>query len=41
LRIDEKEMLDDAYTFFSPRLQKIPYPTLKGIKFRLFSFSSG
>jgi NitT/TauT family transport system substrate-binding protein len=35
LRVDEKEMLDDAYTFFSPRLQKIPYPTLKGIKFIL------
>ena len=35
LRVDEKEMLDDAYAFFSPRLQKIPYPTLKGIKFIL------
>jgi len=35
LRVDEKEMLADAYDFFSPRLQKIPYPTLKGIKFIL------
>src|SRR5215471_1613109 len=35
LRIDEKEMLDDAYEFFSQRLEKVPYPTLKGIKFVL------
>ena len=35
LRIDEKEILDDAYTFFSEKLEKIPYPTLKGIKFIL------
>src|SRR6266481_1794521 len=37
LRVDEKEMLDDAYDFYSPRVQKIPYPTLKGIKFILDS----
>ena len=35
LRMDEKEMLDDAYTFYSQRVQRIPYPTLKGIKFIL------
>ena len=35
LRVDEKEMLDDAYDFYSPRVQKIPYPTVKGIKFIL------
>ena len=35
LRVDEKELLDDAYAFYSQRLQKIPYPTLKGIKFIL------
>jgi ABC-type nitrate/sulfonate/bicarbonate transport system substrate-binding protein len=35
LRVDEKELLDDAYFFYSERLQKIPYPTLKGIKFIL------
>jgi NitT/TauT family transport system substrate-binding protein len=35
LRVDEKELLDDAYAFYSARLQKIPYPTLKGIKFIL------
>jgi NitT/TauT family transport system substrate-binding protein len=35
LRVDDKEILDDAYTFYSQRLQKIPYPTLKGIKFIL------
>src|SRR5215813_13927812 len=35
LRVDQKEMLEDAYAFFSPRLQKIPYPTFKGIKFIL------
>jgi NitT/TauT family transport system substrate-binding protein len=35
LRVDEKEMLADAYDFYAPRLQKIPYPTLKGIKFIL------
>src|SRR5215470_11328851 len=33
LRIDDKEILDDAYTFYSEKLEKIPYPTLKGIKF--------
>jgi NitT/TauT family transport system substrate-binding protein len=33
LRVDEKELLDDAYAFYSKRFQKIPYPTLKGIKF--------
>src|SRR5262252_7225281 len=35
LRIDEKEFLEDAYDFYSPRVQKIPYPTLKGIQFIL------
>ncbi len=35
LRVDEKELLDDAYAFYSERLQKIPYPTLKGIQFIL------
>jgi NitT/TauT family transport system substrate-binding protein len=35
LRIDEKDFLEDAYAFYSPRVQKIPYPTLKGIKFIL------
>jgi NitT/TauT family transport system substrate-binding protein len=35
LRVDEKELLDDAYAFYSERLQKVPYPTLKGIKFIL------
>ena len=35
LRVDDKEILDDAYTFYSQRLQKIPYPTMKGIKFIL------
>ena len=33
LRIDDKDILDDAYTFYSEKLEKIPYPTLKGIKF--------
>jgi NitT/TauT family transport system substrate-binding protein len=33
LRINDKEILDDAYAFYSERLEKIPYPTLKGIKF--------
>ena len=28
-------MLDYAYVFYSERLQKIPYPTIKGIKFIL------
>jgi len=27
--------LADAYDFYSPRVQKIPYPTLKGIQFIL------
>ena len=35
LRVNEKEMLDDAYDFYAPRVQKIPYPTIKGIKFIL------
>jgi ABC-type nitrate/sulfonate/bicarbonate transport system substrate-binding protein len=33
LRIDNKDILDDAYTFYSEKLEKIPYPTLKEIKF--------
>jgi len=35
LRIDETDFLADAYDFYSPRVQKIPYPTLKGIQFIL------
>ena len=39
LRVDEKEVLEDTYSFYSQRLQKIPYPTLKGIKFILDSMA--
>jgi NitT/TauT family transport system substrate-binding protein len=39
LRVDDKEMLDDTYGFYSARVQKIPYPTLKGIKFILDSIA--
>ena len=35
LRVNEKDLLDDAYDFYAPRVQKIPHPTLKGIKFIL------
>ena len=35
LRLEDKELLDDAYTFYAERLEKIPYPTIKGIKFIL------
>ncbi len=35
LRLEDKELLDDAYAFYSERLEKIPYPTIKGIKFIL------
>src|SRR5262249_56671632 len=35
LRIDEKDCWADAYDFYSPRVQKIPYPTLEGIQFIL------
>ena len=35
LRMNEKELLDDAYAYYSERLEKIPNPTLKGIKFIL------
>ena len=35
LRLEDKELLDDAYSFYSERLEKIPYPTIKGIKFIL------
>jgi hypothetical protein len=35
LRMDDKELLEDAYTIYSQRVQKIPYPTLKGIQFIL------
>ena len=35
LRMNDKELLDEAYKFYSERLEKIPYPTLKGIKFIL------
>ena len=39
LRVDDKEMLDDTYGFYSARVQKIPYPTMKGIKFILDSLA--
>ena len=29
LRMDDKELLDEAYVFYSKRLEKIPYPQLK------------
>jgi hypothetical protein len=35
LRVEDREILDDAYTFYAQRLQKIPTPTVKGIKFIL------
>jgi hypothetical protein len=35
LRTDEKDLLEDAYTAYSQRVQKIPFPTLKGIQFIL------
>jgi NitT/TauT family transport system substrate-binding protein len=35
LRVEDKEILDDAYSFYAQRLQKIPLPTVKGIKFIL------
>lgn len=35
LRMDDKDLLDDAYGFYAERLEKIPYPTIKGIKFIL------
>jgi NitT/TauT family transport system substrate-binding protein len=35
LRVEEKDLLEDAYAAYSPRVQKIPYPTLKGIQFIL------
>ena len=35
LRLEDKELLGDAYTFYSERLEKIPYPTIKGRKFIL------
>jgi ABC-type nitrate/sulfonate/bicarbonate transport systems, periplasmic components len=35
MRVNEKDLLDNAYDFYAPRVQKIPYPTLKGIKFIL------
>ena len=35
MRVNEKDLLDDAYEFYAPRVQKIPYPTFKGIKFIL------
>ena len=39
LRVDEKEVLNETYDFYSQRVQKIPYPTLKGIKFILDSIA--
>jgi|SRR5215467_11604782 len=41
LRIDDKDVLDDAYTFYSEKLEKIPYPTLKGIKFIIDEMADG
>jgi len=38
LRLEDKELLGDAYTFYSERLEKIPYPTIKGIKFILMTW---
>jgi NitT/TauT family transport system substrate-binding protein len=35
LRMSEKDLLEDAYTVYSQRVQKIPFPTLKGIQFIL------
>ncbi|HWP23305.1 MAG TPA: ABC transporter substrate-binding protein [Candidatus Binatia bacterium] len=35
LRVEDQAMLDDTYEFYSARVQKIPYPTIKGIKFIL------
>jgi ABC-type nitrate/sulfonate/bicarbonate transport system substrate-binding protein len=35
LRLDDKELLDDAYAFYSERLEQFPHPTIKGIKFIL------
>jgi hypothetical protein len=35
MRVEEKEFLDEAYEFYSTRVQRIPYPTVKGIKFIL------
>ncbi len=35
LRVNDKEMLEDTYGFYTARVQKIPYPTIKGIKFIL------
>jgi NitT/TauT family transport system substrate-binding protein len=35
LRLEDRELLDDAYNFYAARLEKIPYPTIKGIKFIL------
>jgi NitT/TauT family transport system substrate-binding protein len=35
LRIEEKDLLEDAYAAYSRRVQKIPFPTLKGIQFIL------
>ena len=35
LRVNEKEVLDESYEFYLQRFEKIPYPTLKGIKFIL------
>jgi hypothetical protein len=32
-------MLEDAYAFYSQRVQRIPYPTPKGIKFILDSMA--
>ena len=39
LRLDDKELLDEAYTFYSERLERVPYPTIKGIKFILDEMS--
>jgi hypothetical protein len=39
LRVNEKEILDESYEFYLQRFEKIPYPTLKGIKFVLDSMA--
>src|SRR5262249_34829921 len=33
LRIDDKDILDDAYMFYKKKLKKIPSQTIKAIKF--------
>jgi NitT/TauT family transport system substrate-binding protein len=35
LRMDDRELLDEAYAFYAERLEKTPHPTIKGIRFIL------